>query len=475
MTNRLFWRIFLWFWLSMMVVVAALIMLSPLLTRTQPRLKVWEQHAEGWVRRRVEIETENVRRSQLGQHEGPQMPCVRPRRHHKHEPPTQIFILDAKGSAIGPDPAPPEVRGLALKALHDDEEMSQRRGLAHLYARPTEDASGRQYVVVGLLQEPPVLTDLLDARFLVPRLALLGLIGGIFIFWLARHLSGPIAALRSATQALAAGKLETRVEPGFTRRKDEIGGLARDFNTMAERVGVLLDSRTRLLRDVSHELRSPLARLSVALGLARRQQGDKALDRIEIEIDRMEDLISRLLEYEKLDAPLQLQENVELKALIEDIVEDARFEFDSDPFVLRLQPLELPGNRRLLASAIENIIRNALAFSPEAGRVEITLKRDGGEAVFRISDEGPGIPDQDLESIFEAFYRVEEARERSRGGAGLGLAIARRAVEGHGGTIQARNRPGEGLEIEIRLPIGSPAPGNSGKTQDVEGASSSSV
>ncbi len=456
MRNRLFWRIFFWFWLSMIVVIAVLIMLSPLLTRTQPRLRRWERHAEEWVRKEVELESGQVERSHLPPHDRPWPGCPRPHRSHAHQPPTRVFVLDTEGRELGPEPAPPEVRDLGIRALKDGQNLSQRRGSMHLYAHPVRDASGRDYVVVGLLHEPPVLTDLLDARFLLPRIALLSLVGGIFIFWLAHHLSAPIAALRSATQALASGELEVRVDPEFSKRKDEIGGLARDFNRMAERVGALLESRTRLLRDVSHELRSPLARLSVALGLARHRRSEQALDRIEIEIDRMEELISGLLEYEKLDSPAEFHEKVDLKSMLEQIVEDARFEIGGDPFDLDLEEGEISGDPRLLASAVENIVRNALSYSPEKGRIAISLHREGEIYRLQISDEGPGVPETELESIFDAFYRVEEARERSRGGAGLGLAIARRAILRHGGTVQARNRPDGGLEIEIQLPAENP-------------------
>lgn len=449
MMNRLFWRIFLWFWLSMMLIAAGLIMLSPLLTRTQPRLKLWGEHAEGWVQRHIEAEATRITHRNLRMDGPPQRGHFGKNHHH---PPMVTFILDKEGREIGTPSAPPKVHRLAEKALAEGHALSERSGSLHLYARPTQDVSGREVVVIGALHEAPMLTDLLDARFLLPRMAFLGLLGGLFIFWLAHHLSAPIAALRSATQALAGGDMEIRVKPDFSRRKDEIGGLAQDFNRMAERVGVLLESRVRLMQDVSHELRSPLARLSVALGLARKQDQGGALDRIGVEIDRMEELISRLLEYEKADNAADMGEEIELKALIEEIVDNARFEAGGNPFELELQPAVLQGDRRLLSSALENVLRNAVSYSPEGGHIGFRMESDGNQILIRISDEGPGVPENELEGIFQAFYRVEKARERGKGGSGMGLAIARRAIERHGGRIHARNRRSGGLEIQIRLP-----------------------
>jgi len=447
--NRFFWRIFLWFWLSMMLVTVAMIMLSPLLTRTQPRLRLWEEHAERWIQERVETEAGRLGHCRLEGGVPSDAVCPHSTRHH--HPPTRVFVFDAQGRTIGPDLAPAEVRNLGVRALSEQQPLCQRRGAVHLYARPVRDLSGREFVVVGALKRPPMLTDVLDLRSLLPRMALLGLVGALLIFLLARHLSTPISALRSATQALAAGDLKSRVAPMFSRRGDEIGGLARDFNRMAGRVEALLKSRSRLLRDVSHELRSPLARLSVALELSRRQTKPEHLERIGLEIDRMEEMISGLLEYEKLEGKLDLREQIDLRELILGIVSDARYEVGRDPFVLDLHPAGIRGNRRLLASALENLIRNALFFS--SAHVEISLETAEREVLIRIADEGPGVPEEELEKIFEAFYRVEEARERNRGGTGMGLAIARRAVAKHGGAIRASNRPGGGLEIEIRLPL----------------------
>jgi len=447
--NRFFWRIFLWFWLSMMLVTAAMVMLSPLLTRTQPRVRLWEEHAEKWIQERVEAEAGRLGHCQL---EGSRPDAACPHAGLRHHPPTRVFVLDAEARSFGPEKVPPEVQRLGARALSEHQPLCQRRGSLHLYARPARDLSGREFVVVGALRQPPMLTDVLDIHFLLPRMLLLGLIGALLTFLLARHLSRPISALRSATQALAAGDLQSRVAPAFSRRGDEIGGLARDFNRMAERVEDLLQSRSRLLRDVSHELRSPLARLSVALELTRRQAKPVHLQRIGLEIERMEEMISSLLEYEKLEGKLDLSEQIDLRELLLSIVADARYEAGHDPFLLNLDRLHTRGSRRLLASALENLIRNALCFSP--AKVEIRLERKGRELRILIADEGPGVPEEELEKIFDAFYRVEEARERNRGGTGMGLAIARRAVEKHGGKIRASNRPGGGLEIEIILPAG---------------------
>ena len=240
----------------------------------------------------------------------------------------------------------------------------------------------------------------------------------------------------------------------------------RDFDGMAERLETLLKAQSRLLNDISHELRSPLARLNVALGLARQRAGVESgdmLDRIELEASRLNELIGRILTLARLEDGEQLvaETPVPLDELVESVTEDAEFEAQERHCHVRTTLAQanwdVRGNASLLHSAIENVVRNAIRYTQEGSSVEIEMTRQarpgGAEAVLRISDSGPGVPRDALAKLFEPFYRLDDARGRQTGGVGLGLAITERAVRFHGGKVAAFNRPEGGLTVEIRLPL----------------------
>jgi two-component system sensor histidine kinase CpxA len=231
---------------------------------------------------------------------------------------------------------------------------------------------------------------------------------------------------------------------------------------MADRLETLVGSQQRLLRDVSHELRSPLARLRVALELARQQAGDGAaepLDRIEVETTRLDELIEQLLLLERLQAGDHDREpeTIDFGRLVREVVDDASFEAAPAGRSVRLAEaptILIEGHVTLVRSAIDNIVRNAIRHSPDDGSVEVELEVVDGRAQLRVRDQGAGVPDEDLESLFEPFFRVADARDRRTGGSGLGLAIARRAIELHRGTIRAENVGDGGFEVVVDLPIG---------------------
>jgi len=277
---------------------------------------------------------------------------------------------------------------------------------------------------------------------------------------LARYLSSPIVRLQRASRALAAGALETRVGAPFNRRKDEVGTLARDFDTMAERIQALVTDKETLLRDVSHELRSPLARIGVALALAQRKAGEGSqadLLRIEQEAARLDELVGQIMTLARLRTQAaQRFEPVELDELVTEVVENARFEhpqarIDYTPAKLPA----VPGEAMELRSAIENVLRNALAHSDGAGPIGVSLKAAGRTVEIAVEDRGPGVPAEELERIFEPFYRADKSRDHSHDGQGIGLAITARVMERHGGQAYARNRPGGGLEVTLTLPVNS--------------------
>jgi two-component system sensor histidine kinase CpxA len=279
---------------------------------------------------------------------------------------------------------------------------------------------------------------------------------------LARYLSSPIMRLQKATRALAAGALETRVGRPFNRRSDEVGTLARDFDAMAERIQALVTAKETLLRDVSHELRSPLARIRMALALAQRRAGLEAqpdLDRIEREAEKLDALIGQVMTLTRLrTATAPRREAVRLDQLVGEVVDDARFEHPASRVELTTSgPIEVRGDADGLKSAIENVVRNALIYGDPAQPVEVEATSSADGALVRVLDRGPGVPDSELSRIFEPFYRTDKSRDHQKGGQGIGLAITTRVTELHGGSVTARNRNGGGLEIDLKLPLG-PAP-----------------
>jgi two-component system sensor histidine kinase CpxA len=279
----------------------------------------------------------------------------------------------------------------------------------------------------------------------------------------AGHVAAPIKALQESTRRLAGGDLDARAHARACARVDEIGALARDFNHMADELKANIAARELLLRDVSHELRSPLARIRIALGLAERgtstpAQHHQQLKRIERDVERMDVLIGEMMRLTRLSgaAPPTTTLRLDLALLVEAVVEDARLEAAADGKTVRCaagSSLFVDGDAELLRRAIENVVRNAVRFAPAGGVIEIETAREGDAAVVRVRDGGPGVPDAELERIFEPFYRVAEARDRDSGGAGLGLAITARVMALHGGAARARNRPGGGLEVELRTPL----------------------
>lgn len=299
------------------------------------------------------------------------------------------------------------------------------------------------------------------ARTLLPLL----LIGGLFCYLLARSLSKPLEQLRTTTHELSAGNLGARVEPTLLKRRDEIGELGRDFNSMARHIESLVEAQRRLLADISHELRSPLARQGVALGLARRKGNLEvmpSLERISLEATRMNDMIGQLLDITQAESGTEsiTTATFDLGKLLDGIVQDADYEARDNNRSVRIverRPYEIQGVQELLGSAIENVVRNAVRHTaPETEvAVSLTSEQNNGttSALIKVRDHGSGVPDSSLKDIFRPFYRVEDARDRKSGGTGLGLAIATRAIELHGGTIEAANVEGGGLEVEIRLPL----------------------
>ncbi len=292
--------------------------------------------------------------------------------------------------------------------------------------------------------------------FLMPEHLFMMAAAVLLCYWLALHLTSPVRALQRAVERFGRGDLSARV--GSTRR-DELGQLARTFDRMAGRIETLLAAERRLLLDVSHELRSPLARLGVAVELAR--SGDNLephLNRIQKESERLNALVAQLLQVTRAEGdPNSLRRDaVRLDGVVQQVVDDSGIEAAKHGCAVKFEnrePVTVEGDPELLRRAVENVVRNAIRYSPPETSVEVSLARNNGSAVLDVRDHGPGVPDEALPRLFDAFYRVDSDRNRTSGGVGLGLSIARRAVELHKGTIRARNAE-PGLEVEIALPVG---------------------
>jgi signal transduction histidine kinase len=277
----------------------------------------------------------------------------------------------------------------------------------------------------------------------------------LLCYWLAFHLTRPVRLLQRAVERFGRGDLSARSE---SVRRDELGQLARTFDRMADRLETLLAAERRLLLDISHELRSPLARLGVAIELARTgDDTEAALNRIQKESDRLNALVGQLLQVTRAEGdPSSLRHDpVRLDQLVQQLVDDSAIEAAAHGCTLEYaphEPVTVAGDPELLRRAVENVIRNAIRYSPRETAVEVTLARHDGRVVVGVRDRGPGVPEAALPRLFDPFYRVESDRNRSSGGIGLGLSIARRAIELYTGTIRARNAH-PGLEVELDLPV----------------------
>ncbi|HBE84122.1 MAG: HAMP domain-containing protein [Blastocatellia bacterium] len=325
-----------------------------------------------------------------------------------------------------------------------------------LTARQLRFANGDRYVLIVRWERPRITPFFGESPLRYLRYAALLLTALLLCWALARYMSKPIEKLRKATQRLAGGELSARVAGEVGKRGDEISALAKDFDVMAERIESLITSQKRLSRDISHELRSPLARMNVALEIAKQKSNAETapnLERIETESNRLNEMISRLLTLSKLETGSQDFEKSELnlKKLVEQVAADADFEAAAkgrSVRIIRADECRMRGGETLVQSAIENVLRNAVRYTKENTTVEVTLRAENGKAVVTVRDHGGGVPEDELANLFRPFYRVSEARDRGSGGIGLGLAIAEQAVRVHKGTIKARNTDG-GLEVEI--------------------------
>lgn len=382
---------------------------------------------------------------------------------------TLAFLFDQAGRPLGSNiDIPAVVRAAAAEVARSGGLRSVTGKDFFVLAQPIAGPAGHGYIAaVGIPSLPTRESQLWQsiARSFSIRMAVALLFGGIICYILAWRLTAPIRRLRTAAQRLAGGDLTARVGEARGKAGDEVADLGRDLNRMAEQIEALLESQKRLVRDVSHELRSPLARFNVALGLARQHcssAADSYFDRIERDAERLNELIGELLTLTLLESGAEqlVREPLALDGLVAKVTQDADFEAagcGKNVAIIACEPLTLKGNNELLRRALENVVRNAVRYTREGMAVEIALRRVEEEgavyAVISVRDHGPGVPESALGKLFLPFYRVADARDRQSGGSGIGLAITERAVKLHHGTVSARNAPDGGLLIDIRLPV----------------------
>jgi two-component system sensor histidine kinase CpxA len=442
--HSLFWKIFLTMWLSIVGFSAAIGWLNDKLAREQ-----WaEQPVDSFERGLFRIAQRAQQALQMDGRRGLRDELLNiPRMTRGH-----IYVIDEQGrEVLG--------RDTALQ------ELTARR--TPMAMTVFEGRTGVTFTMYTVSRAPPSTILAPGPEGTALRVAAAALLSALISFFLARSLATPLEALRSASRKIAAGDLATRVSPGIPVRQDEIGQLAADFDAMAARLEAMQVANQRLLQDVSHELRSPLARLSVALEIARKKGPghiESEIERIGLESERLESLVNDVLGLlrESSQPPSSLDEDFDLGELLSDLVEVVNYEVSEGKPGIAWSPGEpcpFHGDRELIWRAVENLLRNAVRHTDPDRGVELTLDsaRRGAQWRIRVRDFGPGVPEEELEKIFKPFYRVQEARDRSSGGHGLGLSIAANAVRRHGGTIEARNGADGGLVVEMCLPVGGAA------------------
>jgi two-component system sensor histidine kinase CpxA len=384
------------------------------------------------------------------------------------------YLVDPEGQDVTGAPLLPEVRAVAARARQSGETELSLLKHRVLLALPLAAEDGSSFYVVADMSgkafiPPPRRSPFLEAFRLLMALA----VSGGVCYGLARYLTSPVVKLREATQRFTGGDLTVRVGKEVSKRKDEFSGLAEDFNRMAERIESLMTQQRQLLGDISHELRSPLTRLNLALELARRQMGMDAvtsLNRIETEAELLEEMIDQVLTLTRLQGGIEAvpMTSVDVEKLVAEIADDADFEAHARSCTVRFAesvPCTVSGNEELLRRAVENIVRNGVRYARENTTVDISVRLTTEDSVscaeITVRDYGAGVPEEEIPHLFRPFYRVSNARERQTGGAGLGLAIAERAVNLHRGSIKVSNATDGGLIAVIRLPLpcGLPASG----------------
>ena len=454
--GRLFTKVFLWFWLTVLALFAIFFASRMVGTRLLPSTDIVASFAPRVADEAAHAyetggpqEFETFAQGLLGKSG------------------VELYLIDGYGKDVLSRPVPSDSLSI-VRAARSDGRILSRFGLrSHSSSYKFTSPSGHPYVLL-------VRAPLLLARFLattvgggLPLFAAVLLMVTLFCFWLTHHIVAPIQGIQSAARRVAAGDLSVRAPAEISERHDELADLAADFDAMVERMSAFVRSQKDLLSTVSHELRSPLARMIMSLALLRNQsprEPEELLQRMERDVERIDTLMGQLLTLSRLETGLSSDEKgrVDLSQLVQEVTADGDFEARSCGKSVRLEAeagvVIEKADQQALRSACENIVRNAIRFTSPGSEVEVVLKTEGvsRRAVLLVRDCGPGVPAELLQQIFEPFFRVKErnGEPRVNKGTGLGLAIALEAIRQHRGTITASNTNPIGLEVKIILPIG---------------------
>ena len=446
MNRRLFWKIFLPFW------VAQALLLGALYLRLHVRL-----HSERpwWIQPSRQVMPELAVDAASAYEGGGQPPLRAMLDQFSLQGRTSYWLLNASGDELSGRSLPSGMHERVEAAIRGDGFARYEEASVAVSKIRTPRA---EYFLVAEFVPPP-LSERVPGDILW-TLKLGTIVSAFLCLVIAHYLSKPVERLRDATHEMARGNLDIRVGRFIGSRRDEIADLVRDFDSMADELRKLIQSERSLLSGVSHELRSPIARMRLALTLARdadpREQ-EEMLDRIEQDTIQLDSMLERILTVARLEGGQQKSkfEELSLNDIVENVLHDARFEataLDADISLLENDPVRINGDADLLRSAVENVVRNAIFYSGAGGQIEVRLRRENGTAMLTVRDNGPGVPEDAIPLLFKPFYRVDDSRGTTTGGMGLGLAIVRNAVALHGGTVVARNVSPHGLEVEMRLP-----------------------
>lgn len=442
-TRKLVGRVFLWFWLTCLVTAVIAVWSSRFFFEELSVTAVTGEERDRLTKIGAMVDRDRAQRR-------PMQEVLR-----RISGPMQgvVVAVDRQSGDVIRGPGPPirpadmaDIRRIA----EQETPIALRRGIVRITGPVSVMHDNRPYAVFLLRvgDGPPHRPSL----FVLIAIAIV--ISGVLSYWFARSLVRPLLTIKQAAGELAKGNWTTRVGDA-TDRKDEVGQLARDFNAMAERLASMWEAQQRLLADISHELRSPLARLQMGLGIAHQKQVDPALlSRIEQEAERMESLIAQLLALSRAESGAFSPQSVSLPELCEELFGNARFEaraHDKEVLTEPLPEMQVEVDRELCLRALENVMRNAIRYCRQ--RVSVSAATNQNSWSLCVCDDGPGLSQSECEHIFAPFYRTSCARDRETGGIGLGLAIAKAAVQMHHGSIHAEPLSEGGLKVVLTFPL----------------------
>jgi len=447
MNRRLFWKIFLPFWVAQAILLGALYLRVHYRISSEHPWWIQPERREMPVLANLAVQRfEHDGQAGLSQLlDGLSLP-------HR----SRFWLVDGNGRELSGRIVPDRILQAAATA-------DRQEGLYHSYeanvlaSRVTTDRG--QYLLIAELTPPP-LSERIPGDLLW-TLKLGTIFSAIICLLIAHYLTKPIERMRDATHELARGNLDIRAGENLGNRQDEIADLVRDFDTMAGELRNQIQSERNLLSGVSHELRSPIARIRLALTLARDaddHERAEMLDRIEQDTIQLDSMLERILTVARLESGQQKPkfEQLSLNDIIDDVLHDANFEAAATGAAINYQnngEIKVNGDASLLRSAVENVVRNAVFYSGQGGKIDVSLEKTDGTAVISVRDNGPGVPENALPLLFKPFYRVDDSRGTNTGGMGLGLAIVRNALAIHGGSVSAKNVSPHGLEVDLRLPV----------------------